>query len=340
MLAQAMATRKAEHAFVDETYGRADPAFFGKNCGGCHVAGCDDCHGAAHAVSRPGDDACLRCHNGPFVGLEYRGLAPRESHRRYQRGPALLGRHYLKMAPDVHATAGLGCASCHSMASLAAGEKASRTCVQCHQPSAGVLEHRIPEHLSRLECYACHSAWEAQEYGTFWIRLEDSPVQEMFALEPAGAPDYAKSVYLRRQDAPPLGVNARGRVSPIRPSFIAYFSHIRKDRPVGQENRLLAARWKAVFPHTVQRGTALCDACHGNARRFLLEAEVDRIYDLPRDGLGLASFWNREGQQMVNGRFLEPERYVAMSARSPTFVRTYVEKWKHFVGRVGGSSAE
>ncbi|HBB16659.1 MAG TPA: cytochrome C, partial [Syntrophus sp. (in: bacteria)] len=62
-----------------------------------------------------------------------------------------------------------------------------------------------------------------------------------------------KSAYLRKQDAPPLGINAAGKVSPIRPEFIVYFTEIRNDRPVGQENRLLAAEWKAFFPHTIRR---------------------------------------------------------------------------------------
>lgn len=335
-----MATRENEHAFVRATYGRFDPAFFGKNCGECHLTGCGDCHGSAHDPARPTDEACLRCHRSGFVGLEYRGLAPRESSLRYQRGPEHRGERYLKMVPDVHERAGMGCADCHSMASLARGEKAARTCTDCHEPSPDVVEHSIPAHLSRLECYACHASWAAQEYGTFWIRFEESPVQEKFALAPSGAPDYRKSVYLRRQDAPPLGLNARGRVSPIRPEFLAYFTHLREDRPVGKENRLLAARWKALFPHTVQRGTVLCDGCHGNRRRFLLEEDEDRIYQLEEDGLGLKSFWSRSGQQVANGRFLEPERFDTMSSRSEAYVRAYVEKWKRFVDRVGGSSAE
>lgn len=333
-----MSTREKEIRFADRTFGKAAPEFFGKNCASCHVTSCMDCHGKqAHKVRRPGSEACLECHKGYFVGPEYFGRAPREENLRYQRGKTFQGETYLKMLPDVHARAGMTCASCHSMKSLAAGEKASRRCVDCHRPGKGVIEHAIASHMTRMECYACHSAWAAQEYGTFIVRFSETPSVKYFRLARNDG-EYVKSAYLKMQDAPPLGVNRAGKVSPIRPEFIVFFSDIRKGVPQGAENRLLAAEWKAFFPHTVRRGTVSCEGCHGNARRFLLESPKDRIYDLRSDGLALPSFRDRAGQRVVNGNFVENAVVTRMSTGNRLYWRAYIEKWKRLIDRVEDSS--
>ncbi|MGE5188996.1 MAG: selenite/tellurite reduction operon b-type cytochrome iron-sulfur cluster-binding subunit ExtO [Gemmatimonadota bacterium] len=332
-----MSVRAAEKAFAARTVGRLDPEFFGTACGSCHVAGCLDCHGGGgHAVARPGMNGCIGCHSGYFVGADYLGLAPREESMRYARGPSVAGEFYLKMLPDVHAEAGMGCGDCHSMRSLAAGKRASRTCTDCHTPDPGVVEHRIGAHRARMECFACHSAWASQEYGTFYIRTGGRRIAG-FDLRHA-TPEYARSAYLKKQDAPPLGINGRGRISPIRPQFILYYSDARAGADPREENRLLAASWKAFFPHTVRRGTVLCGGCHDDPRRLVLERKQDRIYGLREDGMGLASFWDRTGQSVANGRFLDRARAARMSAPSRAYVKAFVEKWKTLTDRVGRSS--
>lgn len=334
----AMATRAREQAFVAQTYGKADPGFYRKNCRSCHVTGCRDCHGGSgHRIAKPTDRECFACHRGYFTGTEYYGMAPREENLRYQRGETAYGETYLKMLPDVHAEAGLACGACHSMASLAAGKTTAKSCPECHRVDPGIIEHAIPAHLERMECYACHSAWAPQEYGTFYLRFADSPSREDYWLK-ENRGEYARSVYLRKQDAPPLGINAKGRVSPIRPEFIAYFTDIGNNRPVGGENRLLAARWKAFFPHTIRRGTVMCDGCHDNPRRFILERSEERIYRLQADGMTLLSFWERTGQQVSNGAFMPISRYRRMTAKSPDYLRGYVRKWQSLVRRVDNSS--
>lgn len=334
-----MATRAGEKRFVEQSFGKADPHFYRKNCQSCHVTGCLDCHGkTGHNITRPGRNTCLGCHKGYFVGWDYYGMAPREDSVRYQRGKLSQGETFLKMLPDVHAGAGMECGDCHSMKSLAAGGKSSKKCVDCHEPDDSVIEHGIAAHLTNLECYACHSAWAAQEYGTFYVRLKNSPAGKYFRVKRRSNSEYIKSAYLKRQDSPPLGINNAGKVSPIRPQFIAYFSDITDGKPVGEENRLLSARWKAFFPHTIRRGTVMCEGCHDNARRFILEKEEDRIYRLQLDGMTLRSFWDQAGQEVFNGSFMELSRFEEMSSKSPAYTRAYVEKWKSLVDRVENSS--
>jgi hypothetical protein len=339
MLATAMTTHAGERAFCRRAFGADGDRFFTRSCTGCHVSGCADCHGEApHAAAgrRPPTEACLRCHRGYFVGWEYLGRAPREDHVRYQRGPQANGEHYLAMLPDVHAERGMTCADCHTMRSMAAGRRAARTCAECHEdPSRDVPEHAIAAHLERMRCEACHSAWAAQEYGTFLVRGAPEDDQEVFDAALPAWGEWRKSAVLKRQDAPPLGLDAAGRVAPIRPQFVLFAT----DAGRGIENRLLAAEWRAFFPHTVRRGTVTCSGCHENPRRYLLEADEDRHYLLERDGLPLRSFWSQAGQTVVNGSFLSREAHERMNRKTPEYARQYVRQWKRLLDRADGRSA-
>ncbi len=335
---QAMSTRIMEKAFAKETFDQVDSNFFQENCQACHVKTCGDCHGQdGGEYTAPKSSRCLDCHRGYYVGMEYYGMAPREDSMRYQRGKVFKGETYLSMLPDIHAKAGMQCADCHTMQSLIDGKKSSKTCIDCHTPNPGVIEHSIGAHLEKLECYACHSAWAAQEYGTFYIRMVDSTNKKYFRIQTRGSGNYIKSAYLKKQDAPPLGINRNNKVSPVRPQFIIYFTDIKDNLPVGEENRLLAAQWKAFFPHTIRRGTVMCDGCHGNARRFLLEKKETRLYELQKDGMTLISFWDQNGHSMLNGSFMPPERFAEMASRKPAYKKAYLKKWKKFLKSVEGS---
>ena len=333
-----MTRRSGEKEFVKRTYARHDNGFFDKNCSACHVDSCSQCHGSGHAVRKPTVADCQICHKGYFIGWDYSGRAPREDNNRYQRGIAVNGETFLKMSPDVHYRSGMTCGDCHSMTSLRQGQKSSKTCIDCHQPSDKVIEHGIKAHMQKLECYACHSAWTAQEYGTFFLQFKDLKQKEDFDLKEGPNPEYLSSAYLRKQDAPPLGINSRGKVSPIRPQYIAYYTDIQKATRGGKENQLLAAEWRAMFPHTVQRGTVTCEGCHDNQRRFILEKPEQRIYQLRKDGMNLDSFWDQQGQRVVNGDFMAASRYLQISSKSPAYTKAYIKKWKKLLNRVEPSS--
>jgi hypothetical protein len=334
---QAMTQRSAEQEFCQRSWGQADPQFFATNCVSCHVTNCLDCHGGSegsdtpgHDIQRPTSEDCYACHKGYFVGWDFAGRAPREDSVRYQRGPQANGEYYLKMRPDVHAEAGMQCGDCHTMQSLQRGEKSARSCADCHVPDPQVIEHSISAHLTQMECASCHAAWAAQDYATFYIRTVDSTNREYFRVKPIND-QYIKSSYLRRQDEPPLGVNNAGRVAPIRPQFMAYYSEMDNNKAVGGENRLLLAQWKAFTPHTIRRGSVMCNGCHDNARRFMLQPLDQRKYRPDLDGLQLESFWRSDGQKLVNGAFYTAEQFAVLTKKSLKYSRKYVEKWQNFL---------
>lgn len=326
-----MAMRSGQRAFAHRAFGHADgEQFFSATCSGCHVASCGDCHGeTAHPKRPPANDACLRCHRGYSAGWEFEGKAPREDHSRYQRGATSQGEPYLRMLPDVHFERGMTCADCHAMGSMHVGGR-KPSCRDCHpSPSPSVPEHAIAAHLETMECVSCHAAWAAQEYGTFLVRTAGDREAEAFApLRAAG--EWRRSAHLRRQDAPPLGVNAAGRVAPVRPRYILLVS----DSARSIENRLVAAEWRTFTPHTVRRGTVTCNGCHENARRFLLEADSDRIYRIDDDGIPLRSYFNSEGQTVVNGSFMPRERYERMNVKSPEYNRQAIRQWQNILNHV------
>jgi hypothetical protein len=78
----------------------------------------------------------------------------------------------------------------------------------------------------------------------------------------------------------------------------------------------------------------MCDACHNNPKRFLLEKEEDRMYRLSKNGMSLASFWSQKGQTMGNGTFMTTERFEKMTSKSAEFKNAYVKKWKQLIKAV------
>ena len=66
----------------------------------------------------------------------------------------------------------------------------------------------------------------------------------------------------------------------------------------------------------------------------------DRIYLLQEEGMTLSSFWDRSGQQMINGAFFPKDRFAQMSVKNVDFTRAYVKKWKQLVDNVANSSKD
>ncbi|XOB64869.1 selenite/tellurite reduction operon b-type cytochrome iron-sulfur cluster-binding subunit ExtO [Deferribacteres bacterium DY0037] len=333
MMHSAMVHRESEKKFVHKTFNGIDNNFYDKNCKNCHVTSCTDCHqkGDAHEISKPDTDTCQKCHRDYYIGIEYTGLGQREDHERYDRGIEQNGSKYASMLPDIHHEKGMNCSDCHSMESLAKGQVSSKSCTDCHTPDKSIIEHSIAAHMEKMECYTCHSAWANQEYGTFWIKLEDTAFDEYFRWVKRPHIDYAKSSHTKEYTKFPIAVNKAGKYSPIRPEYITFLTHVKGDKVQGTENRMISNFYKAVFPHTIRRETVTCEQCHKTPKRFMRETRQERIFDLQKDGLMVDSFYNMRWYRLSNGRFADDDEFERIMTESPEYQKLIVKKWQQII---------
>ena len=325
-----MATREKEKQRVKKAFEQFEPQFFDKTCSGCHVSSCSDCHSAddKHGVTLPENDNCLTCHKEYFTGIEYEGLGMREYHKRFQRGIEKDGVYYRKMLPDVHHEKGMQCASCHSMANMA-GNADAASCTSCHtELNRDIVEHKIDAHIQKMECYTCHSAWASSEHGSYYIRLSDSPYYKYYAGVRTIGKDLVRSAYSVQAGSFALGVNDKGKYSPVRPQFQYFYTKVNGTKPV-YENVPLTLEYKAFFPHTVRRKTVMCASCHENDRRLLNLPDDERIMLPDKDGLNITTFYNSRFMTIYDGRFLTDEEIRRIKdTQSKEYKRYTVEKWQ------------
>lgn len=333
-----MHTRQSEKDYVHKVFDKVDKNFYDKNCNGCHVESCSDCHKTDrknHSILKPDTDTCLSCHNSYFIGHEYKGLGIRDDHERYQRGVQFDNKSYLKMTPDIHFEKGLKCSDCHSMASISKGKKFSRTCTDCHKKiDKTVVEHNIEKHIEKLECYSCHSSWVPMEFGTFWIRFKDSPYREYFRWLSYYEEEYAKSSFFKINDTPLIGKNLKGKYSPVRPEFVTFFTDIEEQDVKEEENKLLSNSFKAVFPHTVRAETVNCEYCHDREKTYMKQKDEDRIFLPEKDGLKLKNFYNSGEFKMLNGDFITDENLKTILEKDSDYNRQYIRKNKQILNLI------
>ncbi|MDY6821622.1 MAG: selenite/tellurite reduction operon b-type cytochrome iron-sulfur cluster-binding subunit ExtO [Deferribacterota bacterium] len=329
-----MVNRKKEKDIINHTFNEVDNNFYNKNCKkNCHISHCFDCHifnKKIHDIGLPTNEKCVKCHRGYFVGIDYLGLAIREDHERYKRGIKKDGLYYLKMLPDVHYEKNIECHQCHSMESFIKEKKYSKDCRDCHKKiDKTIVEHSINEHMEKMECYACHSAWTVNELGTFYIQFINSSVKKYYNSLNNISNEYVKSSFLKDYYNLFLGLNSKGKYSPIRPEFIFFYTKIVNNTLIGDDNRLLGSYWKAFFPHTVRREVVLCDECHRNKKKYLLLEKEKRVYELKKDDIKIDSFFSQKDQQIINGVFIDNNTYnQKIGVKNKYFINKYIEKWK------------
>ncbi len=160
--------------------------------------------------------------------------------------------------------------------------------------AAGPEAHRIARH-ERLECYACHAPEASLAYGLrvledygpdatlleksrFRWRLDHVPfrlTQDLLEIPARGVwplkPGRILTETIREiQGAPSLGVNARGRISPIRPGPEIRLTRIDRDGNAAEQGASLRSAsgrprsFRPFTPHGIRRQARACGSCHGN----------------------------------------------------------------------------
>ncbi len=164
---------------------------------------------------------------------------------------------------------------------------------------------RTPQHMKKIECYGCHSAWAPQCYGchvkvdfsgdkkaTDWVAAgsthfpDGHTAESMRDVEPPTAPGVAfgktseNRSYLRWEN-PVLGFNGEGRVSPVIPGCQQITSVVAPDGELLVHNKI----WRTApgvegggsegqrgidmspaAPHTTDRKARDCTSCHAVAK--------------------------------------------------------------------------
>ena len=150
----------------------------------------------------------------------------------------------------------------------------------------------------RLECYACHTERQQQCYACHMIRddREPSPIDWGLGIGEREGPEPSAGSWtgrklLQQWDAPALGFNRKGRISPFAPGGQAIVTHIDEEGETLVENQafttaggLYGFSMNPVQPHSVGLASRSCPSCHSSTKALGLGSELT---DLKRLGLPL-----------------------------------------------------
>lgn len=139
----------------------------------------------------------------------------------------------------------------------------------------------VSQHLDKLECYACHSTWAPQCYGchivydkrkegTDWVTtaLNYNPVTHKQQITKTAGDIEENRGYLRWEE-PILGINLKGKVTPVVPGCQVIFSYIDENGKAITVNHVNktsegfnAPTLAPVQPHANTTPARTCESCH------------------------------------------------------------------------------
>jgi len=143
----------------------------------------------------------------------------------------------------------------------------------------------VSQHLEKLECYACHATWAPQCYGchtaydrrkegTDWVSttLNHDPHSGRQRITTSRGEIQENRSFLRWEE-PILGINLKGRVSPIVPGCQVVFTYIDEEGKVVVHNKINktsdgfnAPTLAPVQPHANTLPARTCESCHTNPK--------------------------------------------------------------------------
>jgi hypothetical protein len=201
-----------------------------------HGVGCAACHmqlkegsSTPHSFQQPGDEQCLSCHYGNYVGADYHGHFEPDFKPEYRTpwwtsaeaaAARPWGVEYIQLTPDIHQQKGMQCIDCHSGSELMKGEK-SLTCTSCHDGEAlqtalpdgvkaesGIFtftDHRgqihplplmqDPAHLmKKVDCQVCHAQWGFNDMEKHYLRSDTQNYDQFLNLAIQGSSEVERIV--------------------------------------------------------------------------------------------------------------------------------------------------
>ncbi len=148
-------------------------------------------------------------------------------------------------------------------------------------PEGALLPDDVGERDGRLECFACHNAWTVNCYGCHVVRDDRQTVTNQVTgeVEAGRITNLAMSVV---PDALALGINTRGRVSPMVGTSI-FFTHLDSSGEILIDAEPLVTvdgmsgdgnQHNPVHHHTIRQQPRDCQGCHPRADGVVDDTEA------------------------------------------------------------------
>ena len=182
----------------------------GIGCAVCHLEFYEGKLVSHSFLGSPGDDQCLQCHYGNWVGYDYYGRYEHDMNVEY-RTPYTTRNDYFRpfgvefhqLTPDVHQQRGMVCVDCHSGKQLMGSKGNNIRCASCHSKttleheslppnvikkendylllshnakvllSLPLMEHPAHDHYAKdIDCQVCHAQWTFNDQQTHLLRSD------------------------------------------------------------------------------------------------------------------------------------------------------------------------
>ena len=182
----------------------------GTGCASCHLEFYEGKLVSHSFFKTPGDDNCLQCHYGNWVGADYYGRYEHDMNDEYRTPYTTrydyfrpFGMEFHQLSADIHQQKGMICVDCHDGKELMAEGNSKISCEDCHSQekmirqiplenisltdkkdtytllSAGDGKQHVipftkhPAHIKygkKVNCQVCHAQWSFNDKGTHLMR--------------------------------------------------------------------------------------------------------------------------------------------------------------------------
>ncbi len=149
-------------------------------------------------------------------------------------------------------------------------------------PQGKVAMATVSQHMGTMECYACHASWAPQCYGchvkydmtkegTDWAlsAMNHDPATGLQTITKSKGDISIENVGFVRWERPILGVNYKGRVTPLVPGCQTVWTFVDENGVLREQNRIYttsdglpAPTLAPLNPHATSEIARTCESCH------------------------------------------------------------------------------
>lgn len=140
----------------------------------------------------------------------------------------------------------------------------------------------VSQHVQKLECYTCHTTWAPQCFGchiqydrrkdgTDWVETSKkiNPETGRQTITTSKGNISIENRSFMRWEKPILGVNFRGKISPLAPGCQVFYTYIDENGEIKTKNKFYqtssnhnSPTLAPLFPHSVSLVARTCEDCH------------------------------------------------------------------------------